>query len=55
MIEVNLAFKQFVDVLFLLVTTITPQLGTIVYNDYRQIACLTGLIQRAHANFEMGH
>ncbi|XP_058451152.1 GTP-binding protein 10 homolog [Malaya genurostris] len=38
-------------------TTIRPQLGTIEYEDYRQItiADLPGLIEGAHANFGMGH
>ncbi|XP_055548713.1 GTP-binding protein 10 homolog [Wyeomyia smithii] len=38
-------------------TTIRPQIGTIEYDDYRQItiADLPGLIEGAHANFGMGH
>ncbi|XP_053695408.1 GTP-binding protein 10 homolog [Sabethes cyaneus] len=38
-------------------TTIRPQIGTIEYNDFRQItiADLPGLIEGAHANFGMGH
>lgn len=38
-------------------TTIRPQIGTIEYEDYRQItiADLPGLIEGAHANFGMGH
>ncbi|KAI4503150.1 hypothetical protein M0802_002194 [Mischocyttarus mexicanus] len=38
-------------------TTLKPQLGTIVYEDYRQIAVadLPGLIEGAHANIGMGH
>ncbi|CAO1364588.1 unnamed protein product [Diamesa tonsa] len=38
-------------------TTIQPQIGTIEYQDYRQItvADLPGLIEGAHANIGMGH
>ncbi|XP_043677502.1 GTP-binding protein 10 homolog isoform X1 [Vespula pensylvanica] len=38
-------------------TTLKPQLGTMVYEDHRQItvADLPGLIEGAHANIGMGH
>ncbi|KAL2719031.1 LOW QUALITY PROTEIN: GTP-binding protein 10 isoform X2 [Vespula squamosa] len=38
-------------------TTLKPQLGTMVYEDHRQItvADLPGLIEGAHANLGMGH
>ncbi|KAL3831429.1 hypothetical protein ACJMK2_023180 [Sinanodonta woodiana] len=38
-------------------TTIQPQVGTMMYRDYRQItvADLPGLIEGAHVNFGMGH
>lgn len=39
------------------VTTIRPQIGTVNYDDLRQIsvADLPGLIEGAHANIGMGH
>lgn len=39
------------------VTTLRPQIGTIAYEDFRQItvADLPGLIEGAHANIGMGH
>ncbi|XP_043677503.1 GTP-binding protein 10 homolog isoform X2 [Vespula pensylvanica] len=39
------------------ITTLKPQLGTMVYEDHRQItvADLPGLIEGAHANIGMGH
>jgi serine/threonine-protein kinase OSR1/STK39 len=43
--------------LFVTVTTITPNIGVLEYSDRRQItmADLPGLIEGAHMNIGMGH
>lgn len=43
--------------LFLIVTTLRPQIGTMEFGDFRQItvADLPGLIEGAHANIGLGH
>lgn len=43
--------------IYSIVTTLRPQVGTITFNDLRQItvADLPGLIEGAHANIGMGH
>lgn len=45
------------DLIYSIVTTLRPQVGTITFNDLRQItvADLPGLIEGAHANIGMGH
>lgn len=53
---VSLCFT-FILLLFISVTTIRPQIGTITFNDLRQIsvADLPGLIEGAHVNIGMGY